>query len=400
MKVLFITTVLPYPLDGGAKIRTFNLMKNVVSKHEVTLLSFVESKDEPGNINELEHYGFKVETVKRTSHNKLVLLFNLFYCLFRAKPFVIQKYYSSAMRNKINDLIGKYKFDIVQFEHLHMAQYLSLFRSTHLILAMHNIDSVIAERYCREEKNMLKKAYASLQWKKLRKYESVMYEKFDICLTVSEKDNERLKQISPKTNAAVIPNGVDTTYFKLSTEGNEPNSLVFTGMMNWLPNVDAMLYFCKHILPLIEKEVAGVKLYIVGRNPLEKVKELGKEHNIVVSGAVDDIRPYVRRSSVVIVPLRIGGGTRLKILEAMSMGKPVVSTSIGCEGLEVIHGENIIIADTSSEFAVRTIDLLKGNIPISKLGENGRKLVCEKYDWEKIGQKLCRIYEDIIKQKL
>lgn len=400
MKILFITTALPYPLDGGAKIRTFNLVKNVAGKHKVTLLSFVDSKDEPGNISTLERYGFKVATVKRASHNKLALFFNLFYCFFKAKPFVIQKYCSSAMRNKITNLIGKQKFDIVQFEHLHMAQYLSLFKNTRAILAMHNIDSTIAERYYREEKNVFKKAYASLQWKKLRKYESVMYTKFGICLTVSEKDKERLKQISPETNAAVIPNGVDTTYFDLSTEVSEPNSLIFTGMMNWLPNVDAMLYFHKHIFPLIEKDIADVKLYIVGRNPLAKLKELGKEHNIVVTGAVDDIRPYVRRSSVVIVPLRIGGGTRLKILEAMSMGKPVVSTSIGCEGLEVVHRENIIVADTPSEFATNIIALLKGNIPISQFGENGRNLVCERYEWKKIGQQLCCVYKDIVKQKL
>ena len=234
----------------------------------------------------------------------------------------------------------------------------------------------------------------------MARFEGNIVSKFTKCLTVSEDDKKNLLKMSEnKAEVEVISNGVDTEYFNLSTmtyELKEENSLVFTGSMDWLPNSDAVIYFVKEILPLIWKKNNQVKFYIVGKNPSKEVLSLGnKDNRIIITGVVDDVRPYIAKSKIFVVPLRVGGGTRLKILEAMAMGKAIVSTTIAAEGIKYTDGYNIIIQDYPLHIANSILALLEDEQKRKNLGQAGRELACNCYDWKIISQKLNNIYKTI-----
>jgi len=216
----------------------------------------------------------------------------------------------------------------------------------------------------------------------------------DHVLTVSDHDREVFSQWLDSSKLSVIPTGVDTVYFRPGAEPEIENSLVFTGSMDWLPNEDGMLYFIKEILPLLREQAPRISLSIVGRNPSTRLNAaISQESNIVATGWVEDIRPFLAQSEVCIVPLRIGGGTRLKIFEAMSMGKAVVSTSIGAEGLPVADGEHILLADDPAAFARSVVSLLRDDSRRRRIGVAARKLVEENYSWRQVA----RVFSDALR---
>jgi glycosyltransferase involved in cell wall biosynthesis len=219
----------------------------------------------------------------------------------------------------------------------------------------------------------------------------------DRVLTVSETDREAFAPFVDPGKLTVIPTGVDVDYFQPMPVEETRNSLVFTGSMDWLPNEDAILYFADAILPLIKQQCPEVCLEVVGRGPSRKLQALAETgKSIRLTGWVDDIRPFVARGSICIVPLRIGGGTRLKIFEAMAMGKAVVSTSVGAEGLPVQSGENILLADTSNDFADSVISLLRDSTKRKQLGTSARTMVQEKYSWPKVAESFARTLQEVI----
>lgn len=396
MNILFLTTRLPYPPDSGAKIRDFNLIKEISKRHNVALISFIENKREKMNLEFLKPYCKSVEVVKE--RGKINLFISIFISFFTKKPFTIAKFYSMRMRNKIK-LVLNNKYDLIHCSHLHMAQYVENLKNIPKILDEHNVEFFLIKRYLKEEQNLIKKIFVYfLQYLKLAKYESNISQKFKHCFVVSEIDKKNLESIAPNVVVSVIPNGVDVIFYEPRRDEQRSNILVFTGVMDWFPNEDAVLFFYEQIWPLIKKEIKEVSFHIVGRNPSNKILNLSRqEKNIIITGYVDDVRPYIARSSVYIVPLRIGGGSRLKILEAMAMGKAIVSTSIGCEGLGITDNENILIANSPVEFAKKTVLLLKDSALCNKLGISARKLVENKCSWDIIGKKLDEVYNEVIK---
>jgi len=219
----------------------------------------------------------------------------------------------------------------------------------------------------------------------------------DQVLTVSEADRDSFSPFVEPGKLTVIPTGVDLDYFQPMLVEEAANSLVFIGSMDWLPNEDAILYFVDSILPLIKQQCPEVSLEVVGRNPTRKLQALAdREKNMRLTGRVEDIRPFVARGSICIVPLRIGGGTRLKIFEAMAMSKAVVSTSVGAEGLPVRTGENILLADTPHDFARCVVSLLRDPKARMRLGESARVLVQEKYSWSRVAESFARTLHDVI----
>ncbi|MBT9175395.1 MAG: Ubiquinone/menaquinone biosynthesis C-methyltransferase UbiE [candidate division WS2 bacterium] len=254
------------------------------------------------------------------------------------------------------------------------------------------------ERFYRNQKNLFVKAYAFLQYKKLYKYESTVCEYFDRCFMITEKDAEMVKQMNSTIKTAVMPSGVDTSYFYPLDRDEEPYSIVSVASMDWLPNIEGILWFYEGIFPLVKEIIPEVKLYIVGKNPLDSIKRL-KNEGVFVSGFVEDVREYISKCRVFIVPLKTGNGMRIKILNALAMGKPVVSTSIGCEGIEVQHGKHIYIADTKEEFAHGVIELLKREDMRRKLKEEGLRLVKEKYQWERIAEEMEKEYKAMMDGK-
>jgi len=205
-----------------------------------------------------------------------------------------------------------------------------------------------------------------------------------------------MDEICPGLNSDVIPNGVDTTLYQPNHEVEEEATLIYTGSMDWFPNEDAAIYFIDDILPTIQEKRPNLKFYVVGQLPSERLKRYGNRPGVMITGRVDDVKPYIARATVYVVPLRIGGGTRLKILEALAMRKAVVSTSVGAEGLNLSAGDEVTIADESSTFADGVLQLMENGCMRRGLGDNGRRRVETEYDWRRIGEKLQRLYEAVV----
>lgn len=395
MKILFLAPRLPFPPDTGAKIRTFNLLKNISTQNKVTLLSFYFEEDKK-SVDAIKTLGIEVILVK--GKDKI----NLRSILSR-NPVSIEKYRSDEMRDKLKELVRGGDFDLVHFDHLHMGQYRDCVNGLPCVLDEHNVESVILNRCADTQKNRLRKWLFKSQGRKMAIFESRLARRFCRCLTVSETDKKNLAELSGDgTNIEVVPNGVDTEYFSsqypiLNTQYED--ALVFTGSMDWLPNNDAVIYFCQEILPLVWAKDKTIKFYVVGRTPSDELLRLsGQDTRIVVTGAVSDVRQYIARTKVFVAPLRIGGGTRLKILEAMSMGKTVVSTTVGAEGINYTKGKDIVIKDSPEEFAKALLNLLEDTSMRDSLGRAGRDLVCNNYDWRIIREKLNAVYQEVVNE--
>lgn len=245
---------------------------------------------------------------------------------------------------------------------------------------------------------MLKKVYFYREAKKIQNYEKKMCKLCDCNLTVSEDDLMALREVVPESNAQVIPNGVDTSYFSPSGKCKNENSLIFAGGMNWYPNKDAMLFFVKEIWPLLKMWRPAVKMTVIGQSPPKGLVELSKrDPDFIITGYVDDVRPYFRDASIFVCPIRDGGGTRLKILDALSAGIPVVATGTAAEGIEVTDKKNIIIADDAVDITRKIISLLENKELRMRLSWEGRRLVEERYEWSIIGQKLVDLYISLVK---
>jgi polysaccharide biosynthesis protein PslH len=399
MKILFLAPRLPFPTDTGGKIRTYNILKQIALENQVHLICFAFEHSEQRYMPEFERWGIKVTLVpiKEPTFTEKILA-----VLFNRLPFSIAKYKTPQMKEAIQTILKTNSFEAIHVDHLHMAHYQDYFRGIPCMLDEHNVEYKILERCADVEKSFLKKILYKNQAKKMKTFESQKCKQFQGIFACSLDDVNLLKSL---TNAAtlfyVIPNGVDTEYFELSGEKNlvSENTLVFTGSMDWLPNDDAITYFCKEILPLIWGINSSVKLCVVGKSPSAAVKNLAvNDKRVSVTGRVEDVRPYMARSTVFIVPLRIGGGTRLKILEAMSMRKAIVSTTIGAEGISYSK-DDIVLADTPEDFAQVVCQLINDPSRIISMGEKGRVLVCQKYDWKIVGHTLNTIYNEVIYAK-
>jgi sugar transferase (PEP-CTERM/EpsH1 system associated) len=399
LNILFVSATVPYPAIDGGRIRVLSLIQNISKFNKITFLTSNSSdKDEQG-IKYLRDMGIDVLDIKWNYNNTLSIMPSVFKQVLKGKPLTIAKYYSSATAKKINELLDTNSYDILHLEMLHAGQYITEISDRHntkIILDQQNIDSLIWQRLVKTEKNLFRKLMLDWQYKSFLNIENKMSSMFDVCVCVSEEDAERLKSINPNIKTDVVPNGVDIDYFFPSKTPENERQIVFVGSMDWSPNEDAVLYFCDQIFPLIKAKIPDIKFYIVGSNPTDRVLKLKEIEGVVVTGLVDDVRSYISESAVFVVPLRIGGGTRLKILQALAMKKAVVSTSIGCEGLGLTHKEHLFISDDPDEFAESVILLTKDKILRHNLGKNGRNLVQNQYDWKTISLKLDAVYRKAI----
>lgn len=395
MKILQISPKKPYPPTDGGKIVAYNTIKYLSMRgHEITLVSIVDKEEE---IPELERFCEWIPIQKDTATTTAGLLSNL----FSKKPYTISKYHSEKIKQKIRDILRKVNFDIVHIDGLHAAYYGTYIKQEFdlpVVLREYNVEAKIMERFYKNQKNTLIKVYAYLQYKKLSRYEAVVCEVFDKCFMITEVDERRIKEMNPRVKTSVISSGVDTSYFYPMEAEEDPLSIVSVASMDWLPNVEGMLWFCKNIFPLIKKEIPETKLYVVGKNPPDEIKNLASK-DVIVTGFVEDEREYMAKSMVFIVPLKTGSGIRIKILNALAMGKAVISTSIGCEGIEVQHRKNIYIADTEKEFAQGAIELLKNKDIREGIGEEGLRFIREKYQWEQIAEQIENEYRKAVKMK-
>lgn len=303
-------------------------------------------------------------------------------------PYFMKKYESPGMRREIERLLKEQTFDVMVCDFLQPSVNVPENVKVATVLFQHNVEAMIWKRHYEVHKNPLKRAFLYDQWRKTWRYERSACQKFDLVIAVSAADEQQMREEYDLESTAAVATGVDIDYFSPSKDITpEKHNIVFTGSMDWLPNEDAMQYFIREILPLVRKEIPGVTLTVVGRNPYASLVELSKsDPSIVVTGRVDDVRPYIDRAAVYVVPIRIGGGTRLKIYEAMSMGKPVVSTTVGAEGLPVTNNQELVLADSAPEFAAALIRLFRDADWAAELGGRAAKLVREKFGWRGVAE--------------
>jgi glycosyltransferase involved in cell wall biosynthesis len=304
----------------------------------------------------------------------------------RPLPYAVGKYRSLELRQRLETLLATGRFDLVVCDFLAPIANVPRSLPCPSVLFTHNVEAEIWRRHAETARSPLRKALLATQWRRMVSLERDAVRRFDLVLAVSDTDRRTLLQAyGPlRQPVHVVPTGVDAAYFAEVTAVVRPRHLVFTGSMDWLPNEDGMLYFVRDILPLIRHEEPSATLSIVGRAPTPAVVKLGSEYGIEVTGRVDDVRPHMAQAAVYIVPLRIGGGTRLKIFEAMAMGKPVVSTTIGAEGLPVTSGSDVLVADSPSAFAHAVVRLFRSEGERTRIGQAARRLVAEQYDWSAV----------------
>ena len=396
LKILFLSPTVPFPLTDGGRIRVFNLLKQIAAKNSVTLLALETQTTDAEGVSQLQQLGIQVHLVPNAPTLPSVSLGTLFKAFLRRQPITVARYDLPAYRQKFKELIATGTFDLVHYEMFHTAQFYTEARLPGA-LSQQNVDSAIWRRLCRETVNPFYKFAYWTQQLAFQRYERVLSPKFDAVTCTSDIDATVFQKHCVRDAIEIIPNGVDITHYQPDFSTEAPAHLIYIGSMDWYPNEDAVGFFADEVLPRIQECVPDVKFSIVGGNPSARVEKLAERKGIVVTGRVPEIKPYFAEATVFVVPLRIGSGTRLKILEALAMGKAIVSTSVGAEGLDLKDGEEIFIADESTVFADAVTRLLTDASLRREIGEKGRARVERDYDWRSIGEKLHQLYTKILK---
>jgi polysaccharide biosynthesis protein PslH len=384
LKILWVKSGGFLPLDTGGKIRSYIMLKERARRHDVSVFTFYPEQPDDKH-EELKAFCREAVCMPMSLPERASFSDMLAYArnIARPLPYSMVKYCRPEVRSRLRELLAIQTYDVIICDFLLTSAVIPWNLPTPKVLFTHNVEAVIWERHWRVSRNPFFKLVSWREYRTMQRVERQYVRKADHVLTVSDSDRDVFAQIVPRNKITSIPTGVDVDYFcRTSSESEEPETLVFTGSMDWLPNEDAMLYFAEAILPRVKQQVPAVKMRVVGRKPSSRVQALANENNgIEVTGTVPDIRPYMESAGVYVVPLRIGGGTRIKIFEAMAMGKAVVSTSIGAEGLPVTHGENILLADDPGDFAAAILRLQSDHELRRRIGAAARRLVETRYSW-------------------
>jgi sugar transferase (PEP-CTERM/EpsH1 system associated) len=401
MKLLILMPSFPSP-TWGAGTRNYHILKALAAHHTVSLLCLTDWLDaefidaELYDLSLLNDCMHTVKFVVRQTTSKKRLQ-QLWY-IARLRSYSIAINDSKQMQEALDTLLQEEHYDAVLFESVLVAGY-RLPEGTRYIIDQHNIEYELLWRTFQSESSWLRKWYNWQESHLLRRAEIEICKKASLVLTTSERDCRSLKSMLPDNIIEVVPNGVDVELFQNSLSDEIPYQIIFTGVMNYYPNIDAVLSFARDCWPLIKAEIPQATWKIVGGVPVREVRKLAELPDVTVTGTVPDVRPYLAASAVAIAPVQVGSGTRLKILEAFAMRKAVVSTSIGCEGLSVVPGKHLLIADRPVEFAQAVVKLLTNPEMRTTLGNAGRALVEEKYSWEHCGTQLLRFLETHISEK-
>jgi len=386
LRILWLKTELLHPVDKGGKIRTYHMLKELKrAGHQIIYLTLDDDAAAKDAREKATEYCDELVLIPHRTRAKFSAGFyaELASNLVSPLPYFMKKYESAAMRREIAERTKREVFDVLVCDFLQPSINVPASVSCATVLFQHNVEAMIWKRHYEVQTNPLKKAYLRGQWHKSRAYERTACNRFDAVIAVSVEDRETMRREYGVERIWDVPTGVDTDFFRPRADARQkPHNLVFTGSMDWLPNEDAIQFFTKEILPLIKKRVPDATLTIVGRNPYQSLIELGKrDASVIVTGRVEDVRPYMEEAGAYIVPIRIGGGTRLKIYEAMAMEKPIISTTIGAEGLPVRDGEDLMLADTPEAFAGAAIRLLTDEPFARELGRRAAETVRERFGW-------------------
>jgi sugar transferase (PEP-CTERM/EpsH1 system associated) len=392
MRLLWVKAGGLLPPDMGGKIRSYQILKQLARRHEVTLFTFYQEHPDDRHLRGPDVFANLVAVpLPLPARRSLREYARAASIMAVGKPATVHKFLYPEVRRRYAEVICTTPFDAIICDFIVPAPLMRWRTPPPTILFTHNVEAQIWERHYKITSDPLMKAACWLEARALARTERHYVELADHVLTVSENDRAFFLRYVDPARISVIPTGVDTEYFTPWAEPEQPDTMVFTGSMDWMPNEDGVTYFADKILPLVHSEIPAASFWAVGRRPPRRVQVLASDH-VIVTGAVDDIRPYLGKAAVCVVPLRSGSGTRIKIFEAMAMGKAVVSTSMGAEGLPVRNGENIILADDPADFAQETVRLLRDPERRAELGRAGRRLVEEKYGWASVAS----IFDEVL----
>jgi polysaccharide biosynthesis protein PslH len=383
MRILFVSTNLPVPPNNGQAIRSLSIIRALASSgHELTFVSFA-TRSFHESFHPLSSYCREIQVVEQELMNlsKDSDYFRRIGCMLSLEPYSVERFRSEPMRARIQTQLRATPFALIVCDSLYA---LVNVPETNIPIALncHNVEHVIFKRYSRIERNFLKKYYARAEAHLMRAAERSSCHRAAVAMVCSKDDRDILHQLRVDLPIFVVPNAVDTDSFRPDRNHNCSNTetLLFQGSMDWFPNRDAVEFFARAILPLVRAECPDVKFIVAGRNPPPGfVTKLSADNGIEFTGTVPDMLPYLHAATVVVVPLRLGGGTRIKILEAGATGKPIVSTSVGAEGLELEAEKQIILADDPSEFASSVVTLLRDPARRDAIARSARAVIVERY---------------------
>lgn len=393
LRILVVTPSIPWPPNWGFGIRVYQLVAHLSQRHQVSVVCAAQPGEED-KAAELARVCHSVHTVpspltsegaKRRAQLRSMVALDSFQSRSARTPEMI------AM---VDGLLAAEPFDIVQFESTQMSA-LTIRTGTKWILDEHNVEYELLHRMYQTERSPLRKFYNFCEYVKVRREEVRSWARADGCVVTSERERVMVAEREPRQRLHVSPNGVDTDYFAPSSEPVDPNSMVYSGLMSYRPNIDAVVFFVRDVLPLVLEKNPQAHFTIVGLDPSPEVKQLAGP-SVTVTGGVPDVRPYTARAAAFVVPLRMGSGTRLKILEGLSMSKAIVSTAIGCEGISVVDGEHLLVADSATELADAILRVMHDAELAAALGRAGRELVEREYGWGLIARGLEEFYARVL----
>ena len=393
MRILFHAHTLPYPPTWGFGIRVYQFLKLLSRQHSVSILAY-EGTGDAAKIAALSEFcegvhvvpgGPGVDTTKRVAQLA---------SLFSSASYQSQYLYSEAMQQRLDAICAAAPFDVIQVESSQLAAVFSFDPRARVVLDEHDIVYELLRRMYQTERSPFRRMYNWFEYRKFKREEVAIWRRLSAVVTTSPREVPIISAAAPHTPVLSAPNGVDVDYFHPSSAEPDRDALVMTGLMKTRPNIDAAVYFVREILPHILSVRPQTVFYVVGGDPPEEVQKLAGPH-VVVTGGVPDVRPFVHRAAIFVVPMRMGGGTRLKVLEGLAMKKPMVSTSLGCEGIDVANGEHLIVADDPRTFADGVLRLLDDRAFGERLANCGYDVVHRLYRWESVVAHLEAFYASL-----
>ena len=397
--LLFLAHLLPWPLEGGGQIKSYHTLRLLSAVFDVTLIAFIRREEEKDNIEPLRPLCRDIQTVllPRSKAKNAVAAAT---ALLGNRSFIISRDTVPAMTEAVQKTLATGNFVAIHVDHLQMAPFVPEKTALPVVLDNHNIEHRIPQRIAETPGgSAAMRWYAAREWPRLRDFEIAACRRATRTLTVSGEDRDGLTALAPDCAGKIVavPIGVDTDFFGAAQRRTDSKTLLSIGTMYWPPNVDSMLYFCADILPKIKQRVPEVHLNIVGAKPTAAVRALADaDPTVTVTGSVPDVRNWAADCGAFIVPLRSGSGMRVKILNAMAMGLPVVSTTVGAEGIDVRDGENIVLADGADAFADAVVRVLADVELAQRVAAGGRRLMEAHYSWESVGKLLLGVYGEIL----
>jgi sugar transferase (PEP-CTERM/EpsH1 system associated) len=392
MRILILAPTLPYPPNWGFGIRVYQVLRLLARRHEVSLLAYAEAEDHE-KIQALERLGAAVHVVPHPDRGRGPKRVAQLLSMVSAASYQRRHAYSTEMQQQLSRLSARDNYDVIQVETSALAGF-EFDRRAAVALIEHDIVYELLQRMSQTERSPFRRLFNKIEFRKVKREEIASWRTVAGCVMTSAREERIVRQLAPDTPVAVVPNAVDVEYFHPSDGETDETAIVMTGFMKTRPNIDGAAYFVREILPRILTARPQTVFYIVGGGAPAEVEKLAGPH-VVVTGEVPDVRPYVHKAAVVVVPLRMGGGTRLKVLEGLSMRKPMVSTSLGCEGIDVVAGEHLLVADEPDAFAAAVLDLLRDQARAARLATGGRAMVLRHYRWETAVDRLEVFYEEL-----